>query len=403
MSGDKQVVSIKESFDSMIAESRGSIDSILDLKLSIEKLQNSLELAISQICNGNNDSALNQSMNAYALSDSIRTKLTTYIKLSDVVGKKSSVSLTTPAELFQPIDKAFSIKCKIKPNLVWSCTGSGNVFQAILIDQEILSIVISAAIDNAIKYTNLGFVKVAYQFIEGRLFIDVHDSGSGIPEAVIKRFDQDSPSTASSDEVLPLNSGYSLIRHFSKMLGATYTMESKVDFGTRIRFSIPALLDSTQGSFNGEDYIVANRKSSTTYIHNIRPNSFKVLVLESDPINLLHMEKLLSPQFLRRDDVQITFTQDASEAIALVEESTFDLIFIDYNNVDMDITKFFEFIFSLQIDNLKSKLVLLVAHESFPLKNDDGVRNYCDKIFPKEMSSSDIRNLIRKNSLKPVN
>lgn len=241
----------------------------------------------------------------------------------------------------------------------------------------------------------MGFVKVVYGICEDQLVIEIHDSGVGLTDDVLINL-MDNAQTIND---INGGTGFSFIKYFCRKLNATYCLDSKVGFGTKLVFTIPVTLEMQEVEFIDASSSV---NAPTTYVHNIKPNAFKVLVLESTIINLNHMERLLSAEFLRRDDVQVTFTRDASEAIAQMEDNKFDLMFIDFNNKEMDILCFLKYIYSLDIENIKSKLVLLVDISEFPISPVHDVRQYCDKIFSKNIAPSDVRNLIRKNSLRSV-
>lgn len=381
----------------LFLKGRGALNSILDVKLALEKSQGYLESAILNMCSGDREFALSNAMQAFALTDSMNLQLTSLLRLNEFSSgeEKLQASSINCDHFFQAINKHYSVKCKSKAGLFWSCESRTTSTQNIIIDFELLKIVLSAAIDNAIQYTSLGFIKVVYGVHGNQLVVEVHDTGMGLSDDALLEL---------THKALHMNdmhgsTGFSFIKFFCKKLNGVYSVDSKVGFGTKLVFTIPVTLDTQEVEINPS---CLGLNTPTTYIHNIRPNSFKVLVLESTAINLSHMERLLSAEFLRREDVQVTFTQDASEAIAQIEDNEFDLMFIDFNNKEMDILHFLKYVYSLDIENLKSKFVLLVEASEFPISPTHDVRLYCDKIFSKNIAPSDVRNLIRKNSLRSV-
>ena len=82
--------------------------------------------------------------------------------------------------LFLDLKQRFAVKCSSK-QISWNCSRIGHVSKYIYTDYELLSSIISNTIDNSIKYTDQGFVKVTYKIDNGsHLLITLHDSGTGI-------------------------------------------------------------------------------------------------------------------------------------------------------------------------------------------------------------------------------
>ena len=66
---------------------------------------------------------------------------------------------------------------------------------------------------------------------------------------------------------------------------------------------------------------ISNKGSDGCHQRNADEYDFRILVVDNDSQNLSQMKELLSPSFLRRDDVYATFCSSSSEALRLVEEN----------------------------------------------------------------------------------
>ena len=49
-------------------------------------------------------------------------------------------------------------------------------------DFDLVTIIVSNAIDNAIKYTTKGYVNTTFEIIDANLVVVVHDSGVGLTQ-----------------------------------------------------------------------------------------------------------------------------------------------------------------------------------------------------------------------------
>ncbi|MHB1687967.1 MAG: PAS domain-containing sensor histidine kinase, partial [Ignavibacteriaceae bacterium] len=109
-------------------------------------------------------------------------------------------------------------------------------------DEYSITNAISNLIDNAIKYTRRGFVKVVlYKDEEDLLYLDIHDSGIGISDKYLQHifepYSQEEVGYSRPYEGIGL--GLSLVKKFLDINGASISVVSKKEEGTKftIRFN----------------------------------------------------------------------------------------------------------------------------------------------------------------------
>ena len=114
----------------------------------------------------------------------------------------------------------------------------------ILSDSNKIHRVLSAIIDNAVKFTESGTIRLSYTFHAGKLSVQVQDTGIGIPDDKLKYIFQP---FRQGDETLGrgyggIGLGLSIVDGLVKLLSGNICVKSKIGIGTTIRFTMPATL-----------------------------------------------------------------------------------------------------------------------------------------------------------------
>ena len=108
-------------------------------------------------------------------------------------------------------------------------------------DEVRLKQVLSNLIQNAIKFTEKGFIKVSYRIIDNFIVFTVSDSGIGIPEEkiqkIFKRFQQADDSTTRTYGGSGL--GLSICKGLCRLMDGDINVISEVDKGSTFTFKIP--------------------------------------------------------------------------------------------------------------------------------------------------------------------
>jgi signal transduction histidine kinase len=134
------------------------------------------------------------------------------------------------AELVEPELKARELSCVLDaaPRLSETC--------CIHMDRRQLIEVVHNLVNNSINATDKGGRVILRIEIasEGRLAIEIEDSGRGIPDEIRSRIFEPFFSSAGGTGL-----GLAIVKHIIEMSGGTITVSSKVGAGTRFRIELP--------------------------------------------------------------------------------------------------------------------------------------------------------------------
>lgn len=105
------------------------------------------------------------------------------------------------------------------------------------IDYKCINQVISNLVDNAIKYTNTGHIRVGYKYVDAKLHIYCEDTGMGISEEkrnrIFERF------VKLDDFIHGTGLGLSICKAIVEKMGGTIDFESQINVGTTFNVWIP--------------------------------------------------------------------------------------------------------------------------------------------------------------------
>jgi len=108
-------------------------------------------------------------------------------------------------------------------------------------DRVRIALVLANLLDNAVKYTERGSVRVALGQVDGRAWCEVRDTGPGIPPGdlprVFERFYR--VDKTRSREKGGTGLGLSIVKHAIALHGGEVSVTSRVGEGTTFRFELP--------------------------------------------------------------------------------------------------------------------------------------------------------------------
>jgi signal transduction histidine kinase/CheY-like chemotaxis protein len=182
-------------------------------------------------------------------------------------------------------------------------------------------------IDNAIKFTTSGFVRIQVysQNSPNMLCFCVEDSGIGLSDAqqsiIFSAFTQADSST--SRQFGGTGLGTSIAKQLVELMGGTIWVESKLNHGSKFYFTVSLALSSTE-----EDEAFTKQVIPSNIVSQ---RKFKILLADDIEENIILLQTRLEQQ--QHDVIAV---KNGLEAITAYQQQPFDLILMDINMPEMD-------------------------------------------------------------------
>jgi len=230
--------------------------------------------------------------------------------------------------------KSLLLKIVSKYNTQITITGSKQVeiivdedsnFETLVLytDRKRITQVFDKLISNAVKFTNVGHIKISYDIYPENITFYITDTGVGIPDRekdmIFNSFSHGSHVFLSLHKGVGL--GLNIAKMLVEMLGGHLTFCSDEGKGTTFVFTFPCT-DLKNYALEGISVDAFNQTVTGKTI----------LIAEDNDENFLYLEAILTP------DNQIVRAITGVEAVQLVEEGNFqpDIILMDILMPDMD-------------------------------------------------------------------
>lgn len=186
-------------------------------------------------------------------------------------------------------------------------------------DADKLEQVLANLLTNAIKFTPSGTISFYSKYLEGKLHIEIRDTGIGMDEETQKRIFAPFERAAQNVNSEGFGLGLFLTKGLVKVLNGIITVESAPGKGSIFRLEIP--LPET-------DELVEEDKPDSDSITILPKN---VLVVDDDPILLKIAEDMLG-----RKGVSCTTCMNFQEVVATLGKSDYDMVLTDVQMPDTD-------------------------------------------------------------------
>jgi PAS domain S-box-containing protein len=201
------------------------------------------------------------------------------------------------------------------------------------IDETRLLQILSNLTANAIKFTEEGEVIIRAEEVKAAkdknvlkhtIKISVHDTGIGISEVdqqnLFKNFNQVDPSTSKKYKGTGL--GLSIARQLTHLMRGEIGVESVPNAGSTFWFTFQAKEAPSEGMINESD------NKEVAKFTDVTP---QILVVDDNAIN-----RKVVFELLRKSGCDVTLAGSGEEAIAQVQQKTFDVIYMDIQMPGMD-------------------------------------------------------------------
>ncbi|MEI6433705.1 MAG: ATP-binding protein, partial [Bacteroidota bacterium] len=249
--------------------------------------------------------------------------VTDYMDISLLVSRNQKMlkKLFAPCDLLDEIYYKFLKPCQSK-NLILNIltSPSANKLQ-INSDSELLSKVLHHLVDNAIKFTNYGSITFGFEENNSELKFFVKDTGVGIKKEsqanIFDSFMQANPSDTRGHEGSGL--GLSIVKGIVELLGGSVWLESEIDNGSSIFFTIPV-------EITGDEQPVFQKTVVKT------TGKPLILIAEDEESG-----RLLLIRILQKKEVDLLIVNDGRQAVdACHSNPTISLVLMDLKMPIMD-------------------------------------------------------------------
>ena len=186
-------------------------------------------------------------------------------------------------------------------------------------DADKLEQVLANLLTNAIKFTPSGTVNFHSRYSDGKLNIEIRDTGIGMDEETLKRIFAPFERAAQNINSEGFGLGLFLTKGLVKVLDGTMDVESELGKGSvfRLEFPLPETGEPAEEDKQDNNQIFMLPK--------------KVLVVDDDPIQLKIAEDMLG-----RNGITCTTCMNIQEVVAALEKSDYDIVLTDVQMPETD-------------------------------------------------------------------
>ena len=256
-------------------------------------------------------------------------------------------------------------------------------------DEIRISQIMLNLINNAIKYTEKGFIRLSVSFgmENSSLKISVEDSGMGIKEEDKARlFDSFTRLQESANRKIEgTGLGLNIAKQLLTLMQGTIRVDSEFGKGSVFSVSIPCpVVDSTpMGSFEGH----LKAEPQNVYKPALYAPSCRMLVVDDNIVNLKVFAALL-----KNSGINITTAKSGRECIDILQKDSFDLIFLDQMMPGMSGTETLQIIKEQSLSG-QTPIICLTA-DAIKGAKDNYIKMGFDDYFTKPIIYADLEELL---------
>lgn len=216
-------------------------------------------------------------------------------------------------DLLLDLFSIFNLRAQEKKLPFYLKKGLTDYESTIVSDKTKLSKILSNLIENALKYTNTGFIELGYSVKNNNIEIYLKDTGIGISKKnqnrIFERFSQEERDFSANKGGLGL--GLSIAKENAELIGGTVTLESEKGKGSTFFVSIPykpeiSVID------------VPNRNSSKEH-HGEQQKQHSILIAEDQEVNFLYIEAVLDQ--IKDIPIRVVHAKNGKEALELCSKN----------------------------------------------------------------------------------
>lgn len=220
-------------------------------------------------------------------------------------------------------------------------------------DADKLEQILDNLLTNAIKFTPFGMVRFHTEYVEGKLHVEVSDTGIGMDKETLGRVFRPFERAAQEINSEGFGLGLFITKGLVKVLDGSIDVESQPGKGTTFHLTFP--LPATTEEPETEEFHVQSAM--------VLPK--RVLVVDDDSILLRITEDMLG-----RNGVECTTCQSVKEAVLALDRLEYDLVLTD---IQMPVTDGFGLLKLLRNSDIGNSRTIPVAVMTARGDGDSGV------------------------------
>lgn len=237
-------------------------------------------------------------------------------------------------------------------NLIFKQEIDSNIPKWLVGDNVRIKQIVQNFIDNAIKFTENGYVKIKIEIVkqvEKQIYLQytIEDTGQGIKkedyDKLFKVFSQ--VDTKRNHKKGGSGLGLSISKNLIELMGGSIEFYSEYGKGTSFVFTVPQIISDKQ-----------DESENTAKEQYFKAPDAKVLVVDDNELNLEIAFELLKPL-----EMNIELAHSGKEAIECVKAKKYDIVFMDHMMPEMDGVETTRIIRKLDDYNSRVPIVALTA------------------------------------------
>jgi PAS domain S-box-containing protein len=249
-------------------------------------------------------------------------------------------------------------------------------------DKSKLNKILSNLLENALKFTEEGYVELGY-FIENEsLILYVKDTGKGISKQaqskIFERFAQENNEIASSFGGLGL--GLSISKENAELLGGRIGLESEPGKGSTFFVRIP---------YKPTSPIIEEKKSDAFFENTAVSNKYTILVAEDEHVNYMYIETLFEKEI---DGVYtLIHAKNGKEAVDICyDNNEIDIVLMD---IKMPVMNGHRATVKIKTKYPDLPVIAQTAY-STESEKQKALNSGCDDFIPKPIEKEKLLNMI---------
>ena len=372
-----------------------------ELRTPITNLRSQADLAVNYV----SQKALSDAESILQMSLDDLDTLDHHVKAILALAALENGTLATHKEWFSvskmvlELNSQFAGKANVA--LIWECCNDEKLQSTELYtDYDLIKVVFRNAIENALKHTKDGFVRLSMTLKENYVEVTVQDTGSGMSTEEMKALHWHGD--ALTDGIRRSKDGWGIgmpvMKAFTEFLGGTIAIDSKEGFGTKLTVKLPISYrqEKVDRQMPASKYEEHDFHPSLDYTMVVQGDKkLRVLLIDDNETYLQQMHRMFSPKILGTSEVQLVTCNDPVLGISRLEEERYDLLLVDYHMPQIDGLKLLEW---LQSDeehpNQCLTKIMVTADPNIPQVIRSDIVKAGARIVSKGMSVEDLRVLM---------